>query len=254
MSLTSVEPLLISVSLYFQETLAWGMACTDRISSTINSIHEKKPLEQNACILHTSIEQTSDMFLPSMTSRYMDVGETLGMHANSEGERVLMASLMSLGGLWHRGSTEFGTVKFCNQACNASRWQSQCHLFWWRVKSLKLWNLHLNANHRWCTVLNKYQFGNWPHLQLFVYVYFLKCQADKWDGPRQLLDVHPAFGMHLILWNPRFGRLAINVPQVGWETLCRWKRSESVGLQPQIFETIEATKSKSMHICEAATT
>ena len=81
--------------------------------------------------------QTKDMFLPSMTSRYMDVGETFGMQANSVGAKALIGSLMSRGGLWHLGSTEFGTVKFCSQLCSASRWQSQCHLFWWSVKSLK---------------------------------------------------------------------------------------------------------------------
>ena len=47
----------------------------------------------------TSMEQTNDMFFPSMTSRYMEVGETFGMHANSCGDRFLIGSLMSLGGL-----------------------------------------------------------------------------------------------------------------------------------------------------------
>ena len=88
-------------------------------------------------ILHTSMLQTIDMLFPSMTSRYMDVGDTFGIQANSVGASDLIGSLMSRGGLWHLGSTEFGTVKFCNQWCNASRWQSQCHLFWWSVKSLK---------------------------------------------------------------------------------------------------------------------
>ena len=31
------------------------------------------------------MEQTNDMFFPLMTSRYMEVGETFGMHANSCG-------------------------------------------------------------------------------------------------------------------------------------------------------------------------
>ena len=87
--------------------------------------------------IQTSMVQTKDIFLPSMTSRYMDVGETFGMQANSVGAKALIGSLMSRGGLWHLGSTEFGTVKFCSQLCSASRWQSQCHLFWWSVKSLK---------------------------------------------------------------------------------------------------------------------
>ena len=47
----------------------------------------------------TSMEQTNDMFFPSMTSRYMEVGETFGMHANSCGDKFLIGSLMSLGGL-----------------------------------------------------------------------------------------------------------------------------------------------------------
>ena len=50
-------------------------------------------------IFLTSIEQTSDMFFPSMTSRYMEVGETFGMQANSCGDKLLIGSLMSLGGL-----------------------------------------------------------------------------------------------------------------------------------------------------------
>ena len=45
------------------------------------------------------MEQTNDMFFPSMTSRYMEVGETFGMHANSSGDKFLIGSLMSLGGL-----------------------------------------------------------------------------------------------------------------------------------------------------------
>ena len=47
----------------------------------------------------TSMEQTNDMFFPSMTSRYIEVGETFGMHANSCGDKFLIGSLMSLGGL-----------------------------------------------------------------------------------------------------------------------------------------------------------
>lgn len=43
--------------------------------------------------------QTKDIFLPSMTSRYMDVGETFGMQANSVGAKALIGSLMSRGGL-----------------------------------------------------------------------------------------------------------------------------------------------------------
>ena len=45
------------------------------------------------------MEQTSDIFFPSITSRYMEVGETFGMHANSCGGKLLIGSLMSLGGL-----------------------------------------------------------------------------------------------------------------------------------------------------------
>ena len=75
------------------------------------------------------MEQTSDMFLPSMTSRYMEVGDTFGIQANSLGTNFLIDSLMSLGGEWHLGSIEFGTVKFCNQFLRFNKWQSQCHLF-----------------------------------------------------------------------------------------------------------------------------
>ena len=75
------------------------------------------------------MEQTSDIFLPSMTSRYIEVGDTFGMQANSLGTNFLIDSLMSLGGEWHLGSIEFGTVKFCNQFLRFNKWQSQCHLF-----------------------------------------------------------------------------------------------------------------------------
>ena len=49
--------------------------------------------------IQTSMVQTKDIFLPSMTSRYMDVGETFGMQANSVGAKALIGSLMSRGGL-----------------------------------------------------------------------------------------------------------------------------------------------------------
>ena len=47
----------------------------------------------------TSMVQTRDMFFPSMTSRYMDVGDTFGIQANSVGASDLIGSLMSRGGL-----------------------------------------------------------------------------------------------------------------------------------------------------------
>ena len=47
----------------------------------------------------TSIEHTRDMFFPSITSRYIEVGETFGIHANSSGGKLLIGSLMSRGGL-----------------------------------------------------------------------------------------------------------------------------------------------------------
>lgn len=54
----------------------------------------------------TLIVQTRDMFLPSMTSRYMVVGDTSGMQANSCSGSPWIFSPMTLGGEWHLGSTE----------------------------------------------------------------------------------------------------------------------------------------------------
>ena len=44
------------------------------------------------------------------------------------------------------------------------------------------------------------------------------------------------------------------LPQVWWKTLCGWKRSEPIGLQPQIFKAIKATKSERMHLLQPALT
>ena len=50
--------------------------------------------------------QTSDMFLPSMTSRYMVVGVTSGRQANSASDRLVMVVPCSRLGDRHRGSIE----------------------------------------------------------------------------------------------------------------------------------------------------
>ena len=44
------------------------------------------------------------------------------------------------------------------------------------------------------------------------------------------------------------------LPQVWWKTLCGWKRSEPVGLQPQIFKAIEAAKCERMHLLQPTLT
>ena len=60
----------------------------------------------------TSIVQTSDIFLPTTTSKYIAVGETSGLQANSFFCNALISSPNNLEGPLHLGSTEFGTYGY----------------------------------------------------------------------------------------------------------------------------------------------
>ena len=84
----------------------------------------------------TLMLQTSDMFLPSMTSRYMVVGVTSGRQANSASDRLVMVVPCRRLGDRHRGSIEWGTVKFSSQRFNSYSRQSQFQALRCSVKSL----------------------------------------------------------------------------------------------------------------------
>ena len=80
---------------------------------------------------------SNDMFLPSMTSWYIVVGDTSGTQANSERGVAATLSPTSLCGALHRGSSDCGTaVEFRSQLCSSRRWQSHSQRFWCRLKSL----------------------------------------------------------------------------------------------------------------------